>query len=112
MPLVIFTATPKLPRDMAHLPYVAGYSEEMTADRAERWIRRGVARVVIQAQEPAPVVSDTPVFVPASVTASAIDPETATEDEMRSWLTERGTPPHHRTGEARLRELVMEALTA
>lgn len=109
MPRVLFTATPKLPRDMAHLPYVAGYSEEMTQDRADRWIRRGVARIVVQtASEPVPIVSDAPVFVPASV----IDPETATEDELRAWLTKRGAAPHHRTGEARLRELVMEALTS
>lgn len=114
MPLVIFTANPKLPRDMAHLPYVAGYSAEMSADQADRWIRRGVARIVVPA--PAPVVEAVPEPAeddgPVLVRASEIDPETATEDEMRAWLTDRGTPPHHRTGEARLRELVMEALTA
>lgn len=111
MPLVIFTATPKLPRDWAHLPYVAGYKTEMTADQAERWLRRGVARIVAEPQpapEPEPVAG--PVFVPAAVVA--IDPETATEAEMRAWLVARGETVHHRTGESRLREMVMEALTS
>lgn len=112
MPLVIFTANPKLPRDMAHLPYVAGYSAEMSADQADRWVRRGVARIVASVI-PSPVETiPAEVDGPVLVRASEIDPETASEDALRAWLTERGAAPHHRTGEARLRELVMEALTA
>lgn len=123
MPLVIFTATPKLPRDLAHLPYVAGYKEEMSADWADRWLRRGVARIVAPVAadpepdpEPAPdpgpdlATDSAPVLVRATV--ADIDPDSATETEMRAWLDAKGATPHHRAGEARLREMCMEILTA
>jgi len=111
MPLVIFTATPKLPRDLAHLPYVAGYKEEMSADWADRWLRRGVARIVAPvAAEPVSAPDSGPVLVRATV--ADIDPDSATEAEMRAWLDAKGATPHHRAGEARLREMCMEILTA
>lgn len=116
MPRVLFTATPKLPRDIAHLPYVAGYSCDMTEDQAQRWVRRNVARIVLPTPEVAPVAApevDTsggPVLVRASV--ADIDPETATDAEMRAWLEAKGASPHRRAGEARLREMVLEILTA
>jgi hypothetical protein len=116
MPRVLFTATPKLPRDIAHLPYVAGYSCDMTEDQAQRWVRRNVARIVVPVPAAAPVAAPDvaadggPVLVRASV--ADIDPETATEAEMRAWLDAKGATPHHRAGEARLREMCMEILTA
>ncbi|MGE0722805.1 MAG: hypothetical protein AB7O45_00445 [Alphaproteobacteria bacterium] len=46
MPLIRFTATPKLPRDLAHLGYKKGDEREMTEDQATRWVRRNVAEYV------------------------------------------------------------------
>jgi len=57
MPRVLFTATPKLPSDLAHLPYVAGYSCDMTEDQAQRWVRRNVARLVVPTPDAALVAA-------------------------------------------------------
>lgn len=46
MPLVRFTVTPKLPRDLKYLGYEAGTEVDMTNDQANRWLRRGVAEIV------------------------------------------------------------------
>lgn len=46
MPLIRFTAAPKLPRDLTHLGYTQGTEVELTDDQAARWLRRGVAEVV------------------------------------------------------------------
>jgi len=49
MPRVRFTADPVLPLDWRHLPYREGYEADMTADQANRWLRRGVAVIVPEA---------------------------------------------------------------
>lgn len=43
MPEIKFTATPELPRDIAHLAYKAGDVVDLPDDSCRRWIRRGVA---------------------------------------------------------------------
>lgn len=115
MPVVLFTSTPKLPRDLAHLPYVAGYRKDMTEDEANRWLRRGVARVIAAdppRADPAPlpqvvaVHDPMPTFIEAS-----IDPEAASETDLRRWLVARQIAIPRGTTVARLRELAMEALT-
>lgn len=46
MPLIRFTADPKLPRDLAHLDFKKGVEVELSDDKAGRWLRRGVAEIV------------------------------------------------------------------
>ena len=64
MPTILFTADPKLPRDLAHLGYRAGMTVDLPADQCERWIRRGVARHAAEAAaakpEPQPASDPAP----------------------------------------------------
>lgn len=50
MPRVRFTTSPKLPRDWADKPYREGWEGEMSEDEAARWVRRGVAVVLADAE--------------------------------------------------------------
>ena len=42
--------------------------------------------------------------------SDAFDPTTATAEELRAFLVQRGVKPHHLTGEAKLRELAAAEL--
>ena len=73
MPRILFTATPKLPRDIAHRGYDLGTEVDVSDDEANRWLRRGVAEVVPpppppQARKTAPLPkTDAPItIVPAT----------------------------------------------
>lgn len=50
MPTIKFTATPELPFDIAHLGYKAGDVLEMNDASARRWVRRGVAVYLPEAE--------------------------------------------------------------
>lgn len=51
MPRIRFTADPKLPDDLAHLGYRRGTEVDLSEDQANRWLRRGVAEVIAEAQK-------------------------------------------------------------
>lgn len=121
MPRIKFIADPKLPRDLAHLGYCKGHEVDLSANQAERWVRRGVAvylpdalTVKIPALEPivevdpAVLKNDAPLDHIQDVVG--FDPATADETSLRSFLIERGVTPHHRAGEVKLREMARELL--
>jgi len=129
MPFITFTATPKLPRDMAHLAYKKGDVIELSGDSCERWIRRGVAEYTTKPEAPvAPVVVERaevpvlphapePVFVALSdelhtLEPAPFDPQTASVDDLREFLALHGKTPRFNTGEARLREMATDILAA
>lgn len=133
MPTIRFTADPKLPVDLAHLDFRKDQEHSLSRDSCERWIRRGVA-VYVQDADPeiAPVPVELPPVEPDEEPADVegaldeaaqevvdevqtevtFDVDTATVEELRDFLIARGVTPHHRTGEARLREMVAEAMVA
>lgn len=70
MPRIRFTATPKLPRDLAHLGYAAGTEVDLSEDQAGRWLRRGVAVVI----PPPPPVAPSPAAAPPAAAQPAEPP--------------------------------------
>jgi hypothetical protein len=65
MPRIRFTVDPKLPRDWADKPYRKGTEHDVSADEADRWLRRGVAEIV--ADRPESTIEETgpePVEIP------------------------------------------------
>ena len=57
MPRIRFTADPKLPRDLAHLAYRKDQEVELSADLCDRWLRRGVAILLLDAPPPKPAAA-------------------------------------------------------
>lgn len=126
MPRIQFTVDPKLPRDWQNLPFVKGYVANLSDDQAQRWVNRGVA--VYVGGEPAPVpveiidqrtdktvpIEIVDAIVPTVVEpadTSGFDPLTANEDTLRAYLFANGVRPHHKAGEAKLREMALDIAT-
>lgn len=121
MPRIQFTVDPKLPRDWLHLPFVKGYVADLSDDQAQRWVNRGVAVYVGGEPAPVPVVvidQRTDKVVPVEiidavepVDTTGFDPHTANEDTLRAYLFANGVRPHHKAGEAKLREMALDIVT-
>ena len=78
-------------------PYAAGELAGFPAEKADRLEREGVVQRLL-AEEDAPTAAD------------AFDPAAATAEELRAFLTARGVSVHHKTGEAKLREMAAAEL--
>lgn len=116
MPRIRFTATPKLPRDMAHLGYHEGTEVDLSEDQANRWLRRGVATVIepepqrgrFTASPPSPA---TPTPTPTPAPASPVTTSTTTTQQPveipSDWETQ-----HHMARLALARRLAPDATIA
>jgi hypothetical protein len=71
---IIFISDPKLPNDLKHLGYKSGMEVDLPNDKAERWLRRGVAQIVAKGGAPARPALESPSGPPAP----AAQPSTAT----------------------------------
>jgi len=68
------------------------------------------ARLAVVVAETKPVSTyETKVIGPQE--AKTFDPETAPLEEVRAFLESHGQKPHHKTGEAKLREMALEVAT-
>lgn len=76
MPRIRFTHEPKLPRDLAHLGYCKDMEVDLSDDQADRWLRRGVAVVVLDAK---------PAKAAAPVPEPAVVPEPAEVEIPEDW---------------------------
>lgn len=124
MPRITFTATPKLPRDMAHLAYKQGDVVDLPTDGCERWIRRGVAvysapaglaPAVVATEFHSPPLPHHPqpvVVAEEDSIAPAFDPTTSPIDVVRQFLSGHGRTPRGNAGEARLREIAADIVAA
>jgi hypothetical protein len=112
MPKIVFTATPKLPADWQHLPFVKGYVADLSRDQCDRWINRGVARYLPDPASAVVSVESLAEPEPEPETEGEFDPLTAGLDAVRAFLAERGAKPHHKAGEAKLRDMALDVLTA
>ncbi|PWC69105.1 hypothetical protein TSH7_01275 [Azospirillum sp. TSH7] len=78
-------------------PYAAGELAGFPTEKADRLEQEGVVERHL-AEEDAPAAPD------------AFDPATADAAALRAFLMERGVSVHHKTGEAKLRELAAAEL--
>ncbi|MFC5353550.1 hypothetical protein [Azospirillum himalayense] len=109
MPFALFSQT-RVVQDGTGTTFEAGQTYELPRASVDRWVIRGVATEV------APPVSDPVSDLPPEGTAGAsvsdeFDPLTADEAALRAYLSAHGATPHHRTGEAKLREMALEIAT-
>lgn len=100
-----------------HTPYMAGETAGFSDDRAKALIASGVA-LAADGTAPAPVAAViTPSGivtkpVPASAPAPVgFDPLTADIAAVRAFLAEHNARYHHKTGDAKLREMALEIVT-
>lgn len=78
-------------------PYAAGELAGFPVDKADRLEREGVVeRLTAEAD--------------ATTASGAFDHATATAEELRAFLADRGVKPHHKTGEDKLREMAAAEL--
>ena len=92
MPKIKFTATPELPRDIAHLGYKKDDVVDMLDASCRRWIRRGVAEYYVEKAFEMPRMEpvDRAAFIDELIADNGGDPiaiERVTEVEQ----TEAGT---------------------
>lgn len=91
-------------------PYMAGEMAGFPDAQAKALISSGVAVAYGSQPEPEPtaLVSDAG---PEIVKVEAFDPLTADVPSLKAYLTANGVSFHHKTGEAKLRELALDVAT-
>lgn len=98
---VLFVETP-LPRDGGRGQFEAGKVYDLPVRSAMHWLDRGVATDDPKRVAAAEAVVDEPVTEKAP-----FDPAAADADALRAFLAEHDVIAHHRTGEAKLREMAL-----